>query len=226
MPNPTIDAVLFDADGVLQRPTIDWRSALGSFAGPAGPAGVAGVATPDEPTSADGRVDDFILDVMTSEGPSLVGAGDFADALAEVLARWGSTATVDDVLNLWHQFAVDPVAIKLVQDLRAAGIHCYLATNQQAYRRKIMREELNYNEWFDQSFYSSELGVAKPDPAYFRTILDTLGLPARSALFIDDNAANVASARTVGLHAEQYDLDTGVDTLRDLLRAYKLPVPD
>ena len=30
-----------------------------------------------------------------------------------------------------------------------------------------MRESLGYDEVFDDLFYSCELGVAKPDPAYF-----------------------------------------------------------
>jgi HAD superfamily hydrolase (TIGR01509 family) len=208
MPNPTIDAVLFDADGVLQRSTIDWRTSLGAFAG------------------TNGTADDFIRDVMTSESPALVGDGDFADILAKVLTRQGSQAAVADVLDLWRQFKAEPEVVEIIQDLRAGGIECDLATNQRADRRAIMQDELHYGDWFDHTFYSADLGVAKPDPAYFRIILDTIGLPAESVLFIDDNQANVTAARTVGLHAEEFELETGVAMLRDLLRSYKLPIRD
>jgi HAD superfamily hydrolase (TIGR01509 family) len=205
---PTLpDAVLFDADGVLQRATIDWRTTLGGYAGPAG--------TPDE----------FILDVMTSEGPSLIGAGDFLDALTEVLARWESQATADQVLELWHQFEHEPEVVELIQTLRTAGVACHLATNQHAYRRRIMHDERRYADWFDHTFYSCDLGVAKPDPKYFRAILDKIGLPPESVLFIDDNHDNIAGARSVGLQAEHYDLDSGTETLRTLLRTYNLLTP-
>lgn len=205
MPNPTIDAVLFDADGVIQRPTVDWRATLATF-----------VET--------GSTDEFVLDLMTAEGPSLVGKGDFRDAIVDVLERWGSTTPAEEVLDLWRRFEAEPVVVELIQQLRAAGIGCHLATNQQAYRRAIMHDERGYGDWFDQTFYSCDLGVAKPDPAYFKTILRTIDRPASSVLFVDDNAANIESALGVGLHAELYDLASGTDALRELLRRYGLPI--
>jgi HAD superfamily hydrolase (TIGR01509 family) len=198
-----ISAVLFDADGVIQRPTIDWWSRLTSFA----PAG-------------DGEA--FVADLMQAEKPSLVGKGDFRDAVAEVLQRWSLEVRLEDALEPWHWFAAEPAVVSLIGELRAAGIGCHLATNQQAYRRAIMQDERGYGEWFDQTFYSCDLGLAKPDPAYFRAILGTLDVPASSVLFIDDNESNVAGALSVGLHAEVYDLSSGVDALVDLLRRYEL----
>jgi putative hydrolase of the HAD superfamily len=207
MPNPTIDAVLFDADGVLQRATVDWRAVLATFIGPSG------------------SIEDFVLDLMKSEHPSLIGKGNFPEALVEVLGRWGSTTPADEVLDLWRQFEAEPEVVTLVQHLRAAGIQCHLATNQQAFRRTIMHDERHYGDWFDQTFYSCDLGVAKPDPEYFLTILDAIDRPASSVLFIDDNEANIAGAKSIGLNAELYDLDTGVDVLRELMRHYSLPIP-
>jgi putative hydrolase of the HAD superfamily len=201
----TIDAVLFDADGVIQRPTIDWRAALATF------------VRPDQAPA------EFVLDLMTAEQPSLVGKGDFRDAVAEVLDQWDSSTPVDDVMELWRRFEADPEVVELIQGLRAAGIGCHLATNQQGYRRAIMHDERKYGDWFDQTFYSCDLGVAKPDAAYFETILRTIDQPAASALFIDDNENNVKGARGVGLHAELYDLVDGTDALRSLLRRYGLP---
>jgi putative hydrolase of the HAD superfamily len=201
----TIDAVLFDADGVIQRPTIDWRAALATFVRP------------------DQTGDEFVLDLMAAEQPSLVGKGDFRAAVAEVLDKWESSTPVDDVMELWRRFEAEPEVVELIQVLRAAGIGCHLATNQQGYRHAIMHDERKYGDWFDQTFYSCDLGVAKPDAAYFETILRTIDRPASSVLFIDDNENNVKGARGVGLHAELYDLNDGTDTLRSLLKRYGLP---
>lgn len=203
MPTPPA-AVLFDADGVLQRPTIDWRATLASFAGPGQ------------------NPDDFILELMASELPSIMGKGDFADAIAEVLARSNSTAEVSEVLELWRHFESVPEVIDIIQELRAGGVGCHLATNQQSFRRMIMHEERHYGDWFDQTFYSCDLGVSKPDPEYFRRILDAIGQPADAVLFIDDNFDNVAGAASIGIHAEHFDLELGVPVLRDLLRRHGL----
>lgn len=200
-----VTAVLFDADGVVQRPTSDWWSRLSSL------------------VPADGEA--FVADLMAAEKPSLVGKVDFRDALADVLRRWNSPASVDEALEPWSWFAAEPEVVSLISSLRAAGVGCHLATNQQAYRRAIMQDERGYGEWFDQTFYSCDLGLAKPDPAYFRAILGALDLPASSVLFIDDNVANVEAATRVGLQAELYDLSAGVPALAELLHRYGLPIP-
>lgn len=205
MPVVRIDTVLFDADGVLQRPTVDWRETLAGFVAAA-------------------SADEFVLDLMASERPSIVGKGDFRDAVAEVVQRWSSTASVEDVLQMWHRFEAEPVVIGWIQELRAAGIGCHLATNQHAYRRAIMHDERRYRDFFDQTFYSCDLELAKPDPAYFRAILTAVDRPATSVLFIDDNEANIEGALSVGLNAELYDLADGLDALRELLTRHGLPV--
>jgi putative hydrolase of the HAD superfamily len=205
MPLVEIETVLFDADGVIQQPTVDWRATLAGFV----PAEAA---------------EEFVLDLMVSERPSIAGKGDFREAVAEVLERWSATASVDDVLQLWHRFEADPVVIGWIQQLRAAGIGCHLATNQQSYRRAIMNDERHYGDWFDQSFYSCDLGLAKPDPAYFKAILAAVDKPGATTLFIDDNQPNIDGAREAGLHAELYDLSEGHEVLRSLLGRYGLTI--
>jgi putative hydrolase of the HAD superfamily len=206
-----VSAVLFDADGVIQRPSRDWWSRLSSLA----PAGADSSDT-----------DALVADLMAAERPTLVGKGDFREAVADVLQRWNSPASVEHALEAWHWFAAEPAVVQLIGSLRTTGIECHLATNQQAYRRAIMQDERGYGEWFDLTFYSCDLGLAKPDPAYFRAILSILQVPASSVLFIDDNVDNVAGAASVGLQAEVYDLSAGVPALEELLRRYGLPVPD
>ena len=201
-----LSAVLFDADGVVQRPSQDWWARLTSLV----------------PSDSDA----FVADLMAAEKPSLVGKGDFRDAVAEVLHRWNSPASVEEAMEPWHWFAAEPAVISLIGSLRTAGIGCHLATNQQAYRRAIMQDERGYGAWFDQTFYSCDLGLAKPDPAYFRAMLAALQVSASEVLFIDDNEANVAGALGVGLRAEVYDLSAGVPALVELLRRYGLPIPD
>jgi putative hydrolase of the HAD superfamily len=198
----TSPAVLFDADGVVQRPSADWRQRLTSL------------------VPADGEA--FVADLMAAERPALVGKIDFRAALADVLRRWNSTATVDEAIEPWRWFAAEPDVIELIQTLRARGVQCHLATNQHAYRRSIMQDERGYGAWFDRTFYSCDLGLAKPDPAYFRAILTALDVPASDVLFIDDNAVNVAAAESIGIRSERYDLSSGVPALADLLHRHGL----
>ena len=113
--------------------------------------------------------------------------------------------------------------LHVVTALRQCGVGCYLATNQEPIRAAYMSEQLGYRELFDREFYSCRLGEAKPDAAYFRALLLGLDLPPEATLFLDDNVANVASARAVGLHAERFLVEAGRSQLEQILAAYGLP---
>ena len=51
---------------------------------------------------------------------------------------------------------------------------------------------------------SGRVGLIKPEPAIYRLHTDTFGLDPSATLFIDDNPANVATARSLGWQAVQY----------------------
>jgi glucose-1-phosphatase len=77
-------------------------------------------------------------------------------------------------------------------------------------------------EMFDAHFPSFELKMAKPDPAIFEHVVAQLGVPARSALFVDDNEINVVAARAVGLNAFLVD---GPGAAGDVLRELGVLAP-
>lgn len=159
----------------------------------------------------------FLRAIERGEQPSLRGEVPFRPVLATVLDEFEVDAGVDEMYALWLDIVVDEASMALVRELRERGLGVHLATNQNPERRDHMRTVLGYDEHFDESFYSCEVGVAKPDPRYFTTILDRLGVAAEAVLFIDDNQANVDGARSVGLNAEQWQLEQGHDRLRALL---------
>ncbi len=86
-----------------------------------------------------------------------------------------------------------------------------------------MEDKLAYSTRFDRTFYSYELGLAKPDVRYFNAIVAQLGLAPEQVIFIDDGERNVAAAREAGLHAEQFVLvrdGESVATVIKLLERY------
>jgi len=85
-----VEAILFDADGVVQRPTSDrraqWRALIGG---------------------AHEAVGRFKCDIFAVERPCHDGGGDFLSALREVLIRWNCTGSLDDALRAWTAIEVD-----------------------------------------------------------------------------------------------------------------------
>jgi putative hydrolase of the HAD superfamily len=128
-----------------------------------------------------------------------------------------------EIIRVWSAFEPLPESRQLLASVRSAGTPCYLATNQDAYRAACMRRQAAYDDLLDGSYYSCDLGVAKPEPAFFHHVADDLGVAPGSLLFLDDQPENVESARRVGLRAEQWHHSDGIDALALHLAAHRVP---
>ncbi|MCB1692868.1 MAG: HAD-IA family hydrolase [Pseudomonadales bacterium] len=195
----TIRHVFLDADGVVQVPSVRFRDALGELAGDAS------------------RAEAFLADVFEAERPCTTGERDFRVELERVLREWSSPVALEDALSVWTLIDPHPSTLSFVEGARRAGYSVALATNQQAHRAAFMTEVLGYRERFDRLFFSCELGVAKPDPAFFEAMVREVGAMPAECLFVDDHPGNVEAARSVGLMAECYHVDDGEDALLRLM---------
>src|SRR5262245_47221007 len=195
-----LKAIVFDADGVIQRRPRRWRGTLQALIG------------------RDGDPDRLLADIFAAENPALCGECDFAEGLSEVQRRWRCRTPLAHLLDVWTMIDVDRGVTGIIRSLRAAGIQCHLATNQEAHKARYMSEELGYRLLFDREFYSCRMGVAKPAQAFFQAIVNALAEDPNRVLFIDDRPENVDAARRVGLHGAVFSLDRGVRELRRLLR--------
>ena len=112
-----------------------------------------------------------------------------------------------------RDISVSEESLALAGRLREAGLGVHLGTNQHRQRGELMRAGLGYDDHFDVSCYSWELGTKKPEPAYFEIAVERIGAAPAQVLFVDDVAANVEAARAVGLHAVHWHLDGLLDAL-------------
>lgn len=83
----------------------------------------------------------------------------------------------------------------------------------------------DYDDLFDVSCYSCELGVAKPEAAFFAEAARLIGAPPQTILFIDDNAENIDGARVAGLAADRWDHGQGQPSLLGLLAEHGIELP-
>ena len=170
-------------------------------------------------------LDAFLRDVVTTEWHFQHDAGrDFADTSAELIALHPQHG---ELIAAWGpRFAESipgPVAgmPALVERLDDAGVPLYAITNfSHEFFPPFRTAEAALFDRFRDIVVSGEERLVKPDPAIYRLALDRFGLEAAHAVFIDDNAANVAAAAALGLHAILF---TGVDDLVPRLRALGLP---
>lgn len=64
---------------------------------------------------------------------------------------------------------------------------------------------VDFEKLFKKSFLSFEMKALKPSEAFYKTVLDQIGVPAEDLLFIDDSQRNVEGAIAAGLPSVYYD---------------------
>jgi putative hydrolase of the HAD superfamily len=194
----TVRHVLLDADGVLQDLPGGWFERLRPWLGD--------------------RSEEFIKQSWVDEVPCLRGEGDFFEHLARHLAAYGVDVGVAELFAaVWTSIELVPSSIELVHRLRAAGYGVHLGTNQEQHRAAYMRTELGYDELFDVSCYSWELGAVKTEPVYFEQALALIGAEPGAVVFVDDRLDNVETARSVGLAGIHWTFTDGLAALESQL---------
>ena len=197
-----LSGVIFDADGVLQH---------------GGPFG-----TEDWVWSAQ-QHRDFVTGFYRTAAPeTLADADAFAAACGRALAQAGWPHDPASYLERWAQGHVspDPAMLEDVRRLRAAGVACYLGSNQDAFWAAHLETTLGYGALLDGLFISCRLGAAKPQAAFFEAMLAQIPFPREELIFFDDKAANVEAALACGLEARLFT--DRAQYLRDLEALYGL----
>ena len=91
-------------------------------------------------------------------------------------------------------------ARELLDGLRASGRRVFLLSNAQSLFTRPELELLGLADAFDGVYLSSEAGCKKPDPRFFRLLLERERLAAADCLMIgNDPRCDGAGARAVGM---------------------------
>lgn len=107
-------------------------------------------------------------------------------------------------------FVLRPWMMARVRQLRERGYLTGILSDQTHWLDEL-DNRYHFSAAFDRVYNSYYLGKGKRDPSLFADVLADLNLPAPAVLFIDDDAGNVARARTAGLQAIQYIDRQGFD---------------
>jgi putative hydrolase of the HAD superfamily len=181
-----IKAICFDADGVVVYPQMQFSKYLKAEHG-------------ISPEMTRGFFRGTFNDC-------LVGKANLGEVLPTYLQDWKWKGSVDEFIATWLQqdHVVDLRLINEIQHLRQNGIICCLATSQERNRAEYMKTKMGFQDTFDYLFFSCEIGLQKPDHAFYQHIEKVLNVEKESILFWDDLEVNVIAARENGWKAEIY----------------------
>lgn len=90
-----------------------------------------------------------------------------------------------------------------VRQLRATGVPVSALTNSLSSEAEL-KARPQLAGLFDHVISSRDVGLAKPDPAIYRVLVDRLGLEASSILFVDDASAHVEAAEALGMETVHF----------------------
>ena len=149
---------------------------------------------------------------------------DTEESCRELAARHPGQA---DLIMAWSRRSEEMVtgqideAVEVLADVRAAGLPCLALSNMEPDKFLLRRDKYAFFGMLDGCVISGIEGVAKPDREIFEIMLNRYDLDPAATVFIDDTAANITSAREVGIHGIEY---TTAGQLRRDLRELGVPV--
>ncbi|MDP4007819.1 MAG: HAD hydrolase-like protein [Candidatus Peregrinibacteria bacterium] len=165
---------------------------------------------------------DIIVPFFKNEfNDCLTGKKELREVFSEedLLEKWGWKGSLDELLEYWwagENKRNEPV-LAIVKNLRAEGMKCYLATDQEKNRAQYLLRDMRLAEDFDGAFFSCDLGARKHEALYWEKVMATLGNPDPATVsFWDDEEENIEVAQKAGIDAHLFT------TVEDLKRGLKI----
>ena len=198
-----IKNIVFDLGGVLVD--LDFKNAINGLQ----QAGFANVKEQLQAFDQNGIFQKFEL--------GEINADEFRTAIRE-----NSTVTLTDeeVDTLWNSMLLEVPRkkLELILELRGKYMVYLLSNTNSIHWDYVCNNAFNYrgfrvNDYFEETFLSFEMHLAKPDKAIFEKVLHEANLLPEETLFIDDSEANCKAAEELGIHAHHYHIGEDVSQI-------------
>lgn len=136
----------------------------------------------------------------------------FRDIIDETAATYPDWHTE---IMIWHDRWLDmaapaiPHSVRLMRALQAKGVPVFSLTNFGIQTYALAETKYDFLSQFDRDYISGHLGVIKPNPAIYKAVEDTCGVPPDALLFADDRADNITAADARGWQTHLFDGPAG-----------------
>lgn len=107
--------------------------------------------------------------------------------------------------KLFRTLSVDyiklyPGAIELLEALKAKGKKVYMLSNGQRCYTVPELKYLGIHDYFDALYSSSDIGICKPDAAFFQHLIKEHNIDINKSVFIgNDDISDVAGSKNIGI---------------------------
>lgn len=139
----------------------------------------------------------FYADIIALQNNGSISEREFLEKLSINLGRNVARSDIHS-----SNATLDYDLVDFVRTLKRSYKIGLLSNASRKLRPKL--SALGVESLFDMIIISSEIGHAKPSKEAFDAALRILETPSSEVLFIDDNPANVESAKAVGIKSIRY----------------------
>lgn len=147
----------------------------------------------------------------------------------ESFQKYIPNASIEEIVKAWNTIIGDFPLYRLeFLQMLSTKYRLFLLTNTDSihinrFEHKVgMSFYTDFYNCFEKVYYSYEMGMRKPQPEIYTTILNKHDLSAKRTLFVDDKKANTDVAESIGLHV--WNLKVGSDDVVNLLEQKNLPL--
>ena len=137
-------------------------------------------------------------------------------------------ASIEEIVTAWNSVIGDFPLYRLeFLQLLSNKYRLFLLTNTDAihinrFEHKVgMSFYTDFYRCFEKVYYSYEMGMRKPQPEIFTTIMNKHDLSPKRTLFVDDKKENTDIAESLGLHV--WNLQVGKEDVVHLFDQKHLP---
>jgi len=138
-------------------------------------------------------------------------------------------APIEQIVKAWNSVIGDFPLYRLeFLQLLSTKYRLFLLTNTDSihinrFEHKVgMSFYTDFYRCFEKVYYSYEMGMRKPEPEIFNTIIRKHDLSPKRTLFVDDKKENTDIAESLGLHV--WNLQVGEEDVVDLFDKKHLPL--
>ncbi len=139
-----------------------------------------------------------------------------ADFQAQLRAILSYTGTDEHFIEAWEDiFTENEPMVAIVRALHGR-MPLYLLSNTNDIHVEFMFRRFPFFTLFTDAVYSYKVRASKPEREIYEIAQRQFGVAPAETLFIDDLAANIASAREVGFQTHHYDFRNHAPLLEQL----------
>lgn len=126
------------------------------------------------------------------------------------------------VLNSYKSVDQTIEVVKRYKDV----LPLYLMSNTRSEWYKYLDNKFNFSRYFVKEFLSFEYGIIKPNPNFYKCVIDYIGIPRNEIIYIDDKLENVHSGKKLIPNSIQFHNSYEVENLINKMIGKKAPKYD